>query len=223
MSGALTADVIVDRVRSICAGPSFGLTEAASWADFDLQPSTNIDAVFRISPPSSQFTEGQFDFAEDRRDQLQIWLARRRNGDYDAVRRALLQDVHSLTAAVVRDGAVTSGDYDIPDGGRGHQITEDSGQGLRHPPADPAGQLRGSALGAEGADDHARDYRPGNERVGVRRSSPPTRGASPPPSRRAPVHGRRRAEASAVVRRGQVLRRNLPRAVRHRGHAALSI
>jgi hypothetical protein len=81
--------------------------------------------VFRIPPPSSQSVIGGFAFAEDRTDTLQIWVARKRNGDYDAVRRALLRDVHSLTAAIVRDGAVTSGDYDVPDTGRGHAIAED--------------------------------------------------------------------------------------------------
>lgn len=128
MSGALTADVIVDRVRSVCAGSPFNFVEAVSWANFDLQPNMNVDEVFRILPPSSQFVQGGFGFTEDRRDQMQIWVARKTNGDYDAVRRALLKDVHSLTAAVTRDALVTSGDYDVPDGGRGHAITEDAGR-----------------------------------------------------------------------------------------------
>lgn len=130
----MTADVIVDRVRTICCSSPFGFVESQSWASFDLQPDSNIDGVFRVPPPSSQFVEGGFGFAEDRRDSMQIWVARKRNGDYDAVRRALLKDVHSLTAAVVRDGAISSGDYDIPDGGRGHAIAEDAGKdyvGLR--------------------------------------------------------------------------------------------
>lgn len=128
MAGALTADVIVDRVRSVCTGSPFSFVEAVSWASFDLQPETNIDAVFRIPPTSSQFVQGGFNFMEDRRDQMQIWVARKTNGNYDAVRRALLKDVHSLTSAVTRDALVTSGDYDIPDGGRGHAISEDAGR-----------------------------------------------------------------------------------------------
>lgn len=122
---ALTIDTIVDRVRSICSGDPFGFGEAVSWGSFDLQPATNIDSVFRIPPPSSQFVEDQFGFVEDRRDSLQIWVARKRNNDYDGVRRALLRDVHSLTTAVTRDGLVTSGDYHVPGGGRGHSITDD--------------------------------------------------------------------------------------------------
>lgn len=128
MPGTLTMDVIVDRVRSLCAGAPFSFVEAVSWANFDLQPETNIDAVFRIPPPSSQFVQGGFGYLEDRRDQMQIWVARKTNGNYDTVRRTLLKDVHSLTAAVTRDGLQTLGDYDVPDGGRGHAVTEDKGQ-----------------------------------------------------------------------------------------------
>jgi hypothetical protein len=113
--------VIVDRVRSVCAAAPFGFMEAESWAH--VRPAavdTNIDAVFRIPPPRASVRGG---FATRGRptDTLQIWVARKRNGDYDAVRRALLRDVHSLTAAVCAT-AVSSGDYDVPDSGRGHQI-----------------------------------------------------------------------------------------------------
>jgi hypothetical protein len=127
MPGAMTMDVIVDRVRSVCVGAPFAFREAESWDSFDLQPTTNVDAVFRIPPPASGSVSGGFAFTEQRRDQMQVWVARKRNGDYDAVRRALLRDVHSLTAAITRDGLQTSGDYDIPDGGRGHSIAQDAG------------------------------------------------------------------------------------------------
>jgi hypothetical protein len=123
----MTADVIVDRVRSVCGGAPFSLVEATAWPDFTRQPDGNIDGVFRIPPMSSQFVNGGFAFYEDRTDSMQIWVARRTNNDYDTVRRTLLKDVHSLTAAIVRDGAITSGDYHIPDGGRGHAIQEDPG------------------------------------------------------------------------------------------------
>jgi hypothetical protein len=119
---ALTADQIVDRVRSICASEPFGFTEAVVWESFDLQPATNLDRVFRIQPPSSQRVTGGFDFYEGRTDSLQIWVARRPHGDPAAQRRALLRDMHSLTAAVTRDGLVNSGDYSVPDEGRGHAI-----------------------------------------------------------------------------------------------------
>ena len=127
----MTADEIVDRVRSICVATPFGLIEAQKWDSFDLQPTTNIDGVFRIPPPSSQVVSGGFDFTEDRTDSMQVWVARKHQGDYDAVRRTLLRDMHSLTAAVVRDAAYVSGEYHIPDSGRGHAIQPDR-QGLEY-------------------------------------------------------------------------------------------
>ena len=118
----MTSDTIVDRVRSVCASAPFHFTEAIAWDTFDLQPTTNVEACFRIPPPTSQNVRGGIGFYEDRTDSMQVWVARKIGGDYQAVRRTLLRDLHSLTAAIVRDGAVDGGDYHIPDGGRGHAI-----------------------------------------------------------------------------------------------------
>lgn len=125
---AMTADLIVDRVRSVCAGATFGLIEATGWDSFDLQPTTNIDGVFRVPPPNSQHTVGMYDYAEDRTESLQIWVARKHNSDYSAIRKVLLRDMHSLTAAVVRDAHQQSGDYSVSDGGRGHTILAETGK-----------------------------------------------------------------------------------------------
>jgi hypothetical protein len=125
---AMTCDVILDRIRAVCAGPLFRFSEALTWVSFDLQPETNIDSVFRVIPPYSQATFGEMDYVEDRIDVVQIWLARKMNQDADAVRRALLQDMHALTAAIVRDAHEDSGEYLIPDGGRGHAIVYDAGK-----------------------------------------------------------------------------------------------
>lgn len=122
---ATTADAIVDRLRSVCSKPPFEFTEAVAWHTFDLQPSGNADQVFRVHPPSSQSVQGGFGYAEDRTDTVQIWVARKHNQQYAAVRKTLLRDMHSLTAAVVRDAHVQSGDYGIPDEGRGHTVSPD--------------------------------------------------------------------------------------------------
>jgi hypothetical protein len=119
----MTIDVITDRIRSICASAPFGYTEAVSWTSFDLQPTTNIDGVFRIPPPSSQSVNQMFGFAEERTDTVQIWVARKINADYDAARRRLLVDMHSLTAAIARDAFEISGDYNVLSEGRGHAVT----------------------------------------------------------------------------------------------------
>jgi hypothetical protein len=121
---ATTADVIVDRVRSILASPVFGFTEAVTWSSFDQQPDTNIDRVYRIPPPSSQRSAGGFGFTEDRTDVLQIWVARKHHQDMHVTRSLLLRDVHSLTTAILRDAHEASGDYGIPDEGRGHAIAD---------------------------------------------------------------------------------------------------
>ncbi len=123
----MTSDEIVDRVRSICVGSPFLFVEATSWASFELQPTTNVDAVFRIPPPSSGSVVGGFDFTEDRTDIMQVWVSRKLGNNYDTARRMLLKDMHSLTAAVVRDAAQDSGEYHIPDAGRGHAISPDKG------------------------------------------------------------------------------------------------
>jgi hypothetical protein len=119
---ALTSGQIVDRVRSLCANETFGLVEAVTWVDFDLQPESNSDAVYRVPPMSSQGSRGGFGYYEDRDETLQIWVARKHNDDYHAAARLLSDDVHSLTAAVMRDGLDAGGDYGVTDEGRGHQV-----------------------------------------------------------------------------------------------------
>lgn len=123
----MTSDAIVDRVRSLCVSEPFLLTESVAWNNFDLQPTTSIDKCFRILPPNSQSVLGGFDYTEDRVDSLQIWVSRKHGGDWDTVRRTLLQDMHSLTSAIVRDGS-DAGTYAVLDQGRGHSVQVDKGQ-----------------------------------------------------------------------------------------------
>jgi hypothetical protein len=125
---ALTADVIVDRVRSLCCAPPFEMVEAVTWDSFDLQPAQNANAVFRIMPPSSQRVVGGFDYWEDRTDSMQVWVQLQHKQDHVAARRLALQYVHSLTSAIVRDGTSVSGDYSVPDEGRGHAIVSYPGK-----------------------------------------------------------------------------------------------
>jgi hypothetical protein len=125
---SITIDQIVDRVRSICVKPPFAFVEAVGWDSFDLVPSQTGDGVFRIPPPSSQRNVGFYSYIEDRTDSLQLWLLRRINNDYTTVRRTLLRDMHSLTSAVIRDALQQSGDYVVPDDGRGHSIGAPQGK-----------------------------------------------------------------------------------------------
>jgi hypothetical protein len=121
----MTINTIVDRVRSICRD-TFRLVEAPTWVNFDKVPAQTMEyGVFRIPPPSSQRVEPMFGFAEGRTDSMQVWVARKHNSDYVAVREQLSTDMHSLTAAIVRDAHDVSGDYAVLAEGRGHVITPD--------------------------------------------------------------------------------------------------
>ncbi len=67
-------------------------------------------------------------YVEERTDTVEIEVLRAVNADYDGARRRLLKDVTSLTAAIIRDGHVTSGgEYTVPDGGRSHDVIGQTG------------------------------------------------------------------------------------------------
>ena len=119
---AMTSTEIVGRINSVCV--RLGYQEAVTWVDFDLQPESHIDSVYRIPPMSSQGSRGGFGFYEDRDETIQIWVARKRNGDTYHASQLLADDVHSLTAAVMRDAHQDSGDYAVTDEGRGHAVED---------------------------------------------------------------------------------------------------
>lgn len=123
---ATTLDVIVDRVRSLCVSAPFDFQESARLDrfDWDAAPVIGDASVFRIET-SSQPPRGGSGFSEERTDLLAVTVGRAINADYDGTRRALLRTSHSLTAAVVRDGAVTSGSYAVPDSGASTRIEAD--------------------------------------------------------------------------------------------------
>lgn len=119
---ATTLDVIVDRVRSLCHTAPFLYTEARKFDSFDLQPVGAFDGVFRVESQSQQ-TRGFLNYIEESTDLLTVTVSKATNNDYDATRRLLLKAARSLTAAIVRDGAVTSGLYHVPDAGRAWNVT----------------------------------------------------------------------------------------------------
>lgn len=123
---ATTLDVIVDRVRSLCLASPFGYTESARLDRFDWDTSQVFGdvSVFRIDTVS-QPARGGTGFTEERTDLLSVTVGRAVNADYDEARRALTRAAHSLTAAIVRDGAEDSGSYTVPDQGYTARITPD--------------------------------------------------------------------------------------------------
>jgi hypothetical protein len=114
---ATTLDVIVDRVRSLCQATPFNYVESRKFDSFDLQPVGAFDGVFRVESQSQQ-PRGFMNYAEECTDLLTVTVSKATNNDYDGTRRALLKASRSITAAVVRDGAQTSGLYNVPDQGR---------------------------------------------------------------------------------------------------------
>lgn len=105
----------------------FSFTEAVSSEDFMRQPTGRGDQVFRVKARGGQ-ARGQMAYVEERTDPIEIEVIRSINADYDATRRRLLKDVTSLTAAIIRDGHVSSGgEYTVPDSGRSHDVVGQKG------------------------------------------------------------------------------------------------
>lgn len=127
----ITGAQIVDRVRSLCASEPFLWEESVALdADFGFDPSQVITGapVFVIEPLQSRLSIGQTGFREDRIDDMTVSVAYAVTGDdHAAVRSSMLNAVHSLTSAVVRDAHVTSGDYGILDEGKDSSISQARG------------------------------------------------------------------------------------------------
>lgn len=123
---AISNDLILDRVRSLCVSSPFAFTEAVSSENFERQPTGAATQVFRAKVRGGP-VRGQLAYTEERTDSIDIEVIRAVNADYDAARRALLKDANSLTAAVIRDGHVSSGEYTVPDSGRVSDIVGERG------------------------------------------------------------------------------------------------
>lgn len=123
---ATTLDTIVDRVRSLCVRVPFEFTESARLDRFDWDAAQGFGDVslFRVETVS-QPGRGGSSFSSEQTDLVTVTVGRAMNGDYDATRRGLLRTAHSLTAAIVRDGAEDSGSYTVPDTGSGSRIEPD--------------------------------------------------------------------------------------------------
>jgi hypothetical protein len=119
------ADVFA-RLTSLCAGDPFRLIRAVSPFDFDVQPTGQIDQVFRITA-QTQDVIGGFNYTEERTDLFTIWVARKQNAEPHTAYALLIRDVSSLTSAIIHDGCTGGGDFHVPDGGEA-TIQHDDGQ-----------------------------------------------------------------------------------------------
>jgi len=123
---AQTLDAIMDRVRSLCVGDPFAFVEAQTPFSFAQQPVGEIDGCFRIVDRSGPRVKGGFSYSETRVDMVDIWVAKRFDSDPTQAKRVLTRQMHSLTAAVVRDGHENGGDYAVEDD-RQHRIQAEDG------------------------------------------------------------------------------------------------
>ncbi len=125
---ATTLDVIIDRVRSLCVEAPFEYIESVRFDSFDLQPAGAFDGAFRVEGVSHQ-ERGWYNYMTERTDLLTVTVQKAINDDHDDVRRYLTRTAHSLTSAIVQDGAVASGLYAVADRGQVRKINiEDTDQ-----------------------------------------------------------------------------------------------
>lgn len=123
---ATTLDVILGRVRSLCVAAPFSYTEAVSTESFALDPTLGEAAVCKVTGRTGT-PRGGFDFQEECNDFLDLEVSRPVTGDYRVTHSTLHKDARSLTAAIVRDGAVTYGEYVISDAGRTESVIGQGG------------------------------------------------------------------------------------------------
>ncbi len=121
------ADLIRQRIASVCASEPFEFTETQTPFGFDLQPTGAIDGVFRIETEALGVVGG-FNYSEERQDSMRIWVARPQAADPEGTYVRLQADARSLRAAIIRDGLENGGDYGVPDAGEGVVITHERGQ-----------------------------------------------------------------------------------------------
>lgn len=123
----MTRDELRGRIAAVCTKAPFKYVQAKTPFSFDLQPTGEVDQVFRLELDGMS-NIGGFNLTEERTDRVQLWLARKHAGDSEAVYRKLLDDSEALRAAVIRDGAITSGEYTVPDDGAGMSIQREPGK-----------------------------------------------------------------------------------------------
>lgn len=124
---AQTIDVIRDRIASICASAPFSFIEAVSPFGFDLQPTGQIDQVFRIEYGDGSVVGG-LNYSEVRIVPVRIFIARKQNAAPKDAYALLAADAEALLIAVVHDGATGGGDYCVEDQGRAMAIQHDRGK-----------------------------------------------------------------------------------------------
>ena len=115
-----------DRVTSVCSRPPFGFTVSPTPFSFDLMPTGSVDGAVRIETDLDAVL-GWLNYTEEHTELLTLWVARKYHGQPETAYRQVLVDCSSLRAAVIRDGAQTSGEYVVFDDGAGMRVERNAG------------------------------------------------------------------------------------------------
>jgi hypothetical protein len=111
---ATTEDAVLDRVRDVVA--DLGYRETTGF-DFAKTPAGALDKAF-VASLTTVAPVGGMTFSEEARGLVTVQVARGIDQGYQTARRTLWQDARDIVSAIVRDGAVTSGEYAVDDARR---------------------------------------------------------------------------------------------------------
>jgi len=120
---ATTEDAIVDRARAVLAALEY---DEAQGLDLTRLAAGTHDRRFTVGY-LGQTPLGQIGLQEEARGALLISLTAATNEDHQPARRALWVGSRAVLAALVEDGAVTSGEYAVEDAGRSVEIVAPPG------------------------------------------------------------------------------------------------
>jgi len=110
---ATTEAALLARITSVCV--SAGYTQAVEQT-LAQQPLNAIDGAFVLNL-FRDTSQGGMNFTEEARVVASVELARLKNDDIPAAQSTLSTDFRTLLSAIVRDGALTSGEYAVEDAG----------------------------------------------------------------------------------------------------------
>jgi hypothetical protein len=114
------------RITDLVTTPPWPYTLAPTPDGTTDVPVDALDASIQIEVVSGD-VQGAMGMYETRVDDLVLTVTRLQRGAPQACYDALLTDVNSLSAAIIRDGALNGGDFHVPDAGRGFAVSHTPG------------------------------------------------------------------------------------------------
>lgn len=115
---ATTEVAVMARVKTVCEGLGYRVVD-----DLDIvrQPQAAADKVVTVRYSAST-PIGGFGFTEEARGAVLVSVLRLVQPTYAAAKDRVWADGRTIYSAVVRDGAVTTGEYAVEDGGQAFEV-----------------------------------------------------------------------------------------------------